>query len=247
MLDLDDRSPEDGRNLLDRLLPRVMAAAKALAYRTPIIQTPLLPRYPYWVDPGTLAEMVRLIDEPRTTEGAIVEVGVARGITSVFLLEHLRTVGDLRPLVMIDTFSGFTAKDIRHETAHRDRRRRDLANFSYGSAAVLRHSLLRLGYRNFQIIASDCATVDWQDIGPIAAMLCDVDLYQPTLATLEAVWPLLLPHGGIVVDDCIEPHWADGSLEAYTEFTRAHGLPFMRIGGKAAGIQRDSPLADSTT
>jgi len=67
---------------------------------------------------------------------------------------------------MIDTFSGFTAKDVRHETAHRDRRRRDLANFSYGSAAVLRHSLLRLGYRNFRIIANDCATVDWQDIGP---------------------------------------------------------------------------------
>lgn len=34
--------------------------------------------------------------------------------------------------------------------------------------------------------ASDCATVDWQDIGPIAELLCDVDLYQPTLATLEA-------------------------------------------------------------
>lgn len=50
-----------------------------------------------------------------------------------------------------------------------------------------------------------------------------------------------------MVDDCIEPHWADGRREAYTEFTRTHGLPFMRIGGKAAGIQRDSPLADSTT
>ena len=230
--------PEDGRNLLDRLLPRVMAACKTLAYRTPILRHPLLPRYPYWVDPGTLAEMLRLIDEPRNKEGAIVEVGVARGITSVFLLEHMKTTRDPRPLVMIDTFHGFTAKAIQHEVAHRNRRKRDLANFSYGSAAVLRKSLNRLGYRNFRIIAGDCEDIDWRDIGRVAGLLLDVDLYRPTLATLDAVWPLLCPHGGIVVDDCIEPHWADGSLEAYTEFIKRHALPFIRIGGKAAGVRR---------
>ena len=141
---------------------------------------------------------------------------------------------------MIDTFSGFTARDIRHETAHRARRKRDLANFSYGSAAVLRHSLIRLGYRNFEIIAADCANVDWQGIGPLAALLCDVDLYQPTRATLEAAWPFLLPDGGIVVDDCIEPHWADGSLEAYTAFIQRRGLPFVRIGSKAAAVYREA-------
>ncbi|MDE2882491.1 MAG: class I SAM-dependent methyltransferase [Acidobacteriota bacterium] len=243
---MGNTAPEDGRSRLDRLFPRLLATAKALAYRTPVLRAPLLPRYPYWVDPGTLAEMIRLIDEPRTREGAIVEVGVARGITSVFLLEHLRTTGDPRPLVMIDTFSGFTAEDIRHETAHRDRRRRDLANFSYGSACALRHSLKRLGYRNFRIIAGDCATVDWREIGPIAALLCDVDLYQPTLATLEAAWPLLLPHGGIVVDDCVEPHWADGSLEALLRFIKAKGLPFQRVGGKAARLTKRGPRASLT-
>ena len=207
-----------------------------------LLNTPLLPRYPFWVDPGTLTEMVRLIDEPRTTESAIDEVGVARGITYVFLLEHRKATGDPQPLVMIDIFSGFTARDTRHETFHRSRRKRDLANFSYGSAAVLRHSLIRLGYRNFRVIASDCANVDSKDIGPIAALLCDVELYQPTLTTIEAAWPLLLPHGGIVVGDCIEPHWADGSREAYTEFIGLRGLPFVRRGSRNP---RDSASGDS--
>lgn len=227
--------------LLDRAVPKPMAWLKAVAYRTPLLRTPLLPRYPYWVDPGTLAEMVRLISDPTTRKGAVVEVGAARGITSAFLLEHLRSTDDYRRLVIIDTFSGFTDKCVRHETEHRDKRKSELADFTYGSPKELARSLDRLGHHGrYRIIAGDCAEVDWPAIGPIAALLLDVDLYLPTRATLNAVWPLLLPNGGIVVDDCVEPHWADGSLEAYTEFIRQHALPFTRVGGKAGGIRKPS-------
>ena len=228
----------DDRNLLDRKMPRLMAALKSAVYRTPIARNALRPRYPYWVTPGTLSQMVQLINQLSTRSGAVVEVGVARGITSVFLLEHLRTTEDPRPLIMIDTFSGFTKEDVYHEVRHRRRRKQDLSDFSYGSAKAVAADLDRLGYRNYQIIVEDCTVTDWSDIGPIAALLLDVDLYRPTKTVLERAWPHLLPGGGIVVDDCVTPHWADGSMEAYVEFINACGLPFTRVGGKAAMVQK---------
>ncbi len=228
----------DDRSLLDRKIPRLMAAVKSVVYRTPIARNALRPRYPYWVTPGTLSQMVQLIDQPSTRSGAVVEVGVARGITSVFLLEHLRTTEDPRPLVMIDTFSGFTKKDVNHEVQRRGVRKRDLSDFSYGSANAVADSLDRLGYRNYRILEEDCTVTDWSAIGPIAALLLDVDLYRPTLTVLEGAWPHLLPEGGIVVDDCVTPHWADGSMEAYAEFIKASCLPFTRVGGKAAMVRK---------
>ena len=224
--------------MLDLYFPRLMAAVKRVAYRLPIVRIPLRPTYPYWVTPGTLAAMVRLIGREGTRGGSIIEVGVGRGITSVFLLEHLKAIGDPRSLILIDTFTGFTETDISYEVRNRDRRRNDLSDFSYGNPDILRGDLNRLGYNNHQIIAGDCACVDWAEIGPIAAMLLDVDLYSPTRAVLEGAWPHLLPGGGIVVDDCIANHWADGSLEAYDQFISAWNLPFAPVGGKAAMIEK---------
>lgn len=225
-------------------MPRLMAAVKSVVYRTPIARNALRPRYPYWVTPGTLAQMVQLINQPSTRSGAVVEVGVARGITSVFLLEHLRTTEDPRPLIMIDTFSGFTEEDVHHEVRQRGRRKQDLSDFSYGSAKAVAGDLDRLGYQNHQIIVEDCTVIDWSTIGPIAALLLDVDLYRPTKIVLERAWPHLLPGGGFVVDDCVTPHWADGSMEAYLEFIKAYGLPFTRVGGKAAMVQRPKRIVD---
>lgn len=228
----------DGRHVLDLCFPRLMAAVKRVAYRLPIIRIPLRPTYPYWVTPGTLATIVGLISRTETRGGSVVEVGVGRGLTSVFLLEHLKATGDPRSLILIDTFTGFTETDIDYELRNRNRKRSDLSDFSYGDPGVLRGDLNRLGYSNHRIIVGDCARVDWAEIGPIAAMLLDVDLYAPTKAALEGAWPHLLPGGGIVVDDCIANHWANGSLEACNHFIRARGLPCTPVDGKARLVEK---------
>ncbi len=76
--------------------------------------------------------------------------------------------------------------------------------------------------------------VDWKEIGPIGAVFLDVDLYLPTAATLEALWPLIVPGGGVVLDDCVEPAWFDGAFQACREFIDRHGMEFVRAGGKGA-------------
>ena len=225
---------------LDRRARRLMGKARFAAYRTPFLRNLMLPEYRYWVDPGTLSAMVELITATRDSGAAIVEIGVGRGFTSVFLLEHLRTSRDPRSLLLVDTFSGFTDESIDYELGRRDKSPSDLTDYSYASSKVFEFGLTRLGYSRYRIMGADCTKVDWEAIGPIGALLLDVDLYQPTRETLELVWPLVIPGGGIIVDDCIEPHWADGALQAYTEFIEARGLPFRRVGGRGGLLKKDA-------
>ena len=237
------RSPGVGASIsLVRVLNRrargLMTTIKRIVYRLPGLRNAMLPEYRYWVDPGELAAMIGLIDATRGTEGAIVEIGVARGDTSVFLLEHLRTTGDPRTLVLVDTFAGFTGESIDYEVENRRKRAAELSDYSYGSARVFNYSLARLGYSNYRIIEGDCSKMNWDEIGPIAAVFLDVDLYLPTAVTLEALWPRIVPGGGVVLDDCVEPAWCDGALQACREFIDRHDLPFVRVGGKGALLRK---------
>lgn len=218
---------------LHHRLPGLVGAARRTVYRTPLLRNVMLPTYPYWVDPGVLTAMLGLIDATRNTGAAVVEIGVGRGDSSVFILEHLLTTADPRNLVLVDTFDGFTRESIAYETSERRKRGSEISDYSYLDSRVFEHGLVRLGYSNYRIVAGDCTEVRWAEVvGPVGAVLLDVDLYLPSRRTLDAIWPLVVPGGGIVVDDCIEPNWADGALQAYTEFTKLHGLPFTRVGGK---------------
>jgi predicted O-methyltransferase YrrM len=216
---------------------RVAELAKFVVYRTPLVSRLMAPSYPYKLDPAELSTMIALIDATRGTGAAIAEVGVAQGDSSVFLLEHLRTTRDERPLLLFDTFSGFTEESVEAEVSARGRARREYDAFRYGDEQRFRRNLAKAGYSNFETISGDAAAFDWQSIAPIAAVLLDVDLYQPSIHILNAVYPLLVPGGGIVVDDCVPvPPW-DGALQAYEEFVRSHDLPFERVGHKGALIR----------
>jgi hypothetical protein len=122
------------------------------------------------------------------------------------------------------------------EVSLRGRARREYDAFRYGDEDRFRRNLAKAGYSNFETISGDAAAFDWESVAPIGAVLLDVDLYQPSIRILNAVYPLLVPGGGIVVDDCVSvPPW-DGALQAYDEFIRAHDLLFERIGQKGALI-----------
>ena len=56
-------------------------------------------------------------------KGCIVEVGVARGMTSVFLLQHMRHLRDNRTYFCMDTFAGFVQKDVDYEVKFRHKKK----------------------------------------------------------------------------------------------------------------------------
>ena len=205
-----------------------------LAYHTPRpFRDFILPSYPYAINPAMLSFLTRAIDENRGKGGAVCEIGVGWGHTSVFLLEHMRSAGYEDRVVFVDTFRGFTSESMDHEVAHRGKLKKEIDRFGYASPGVYEKNLRKQGYDRFEVIAADCEKVDWPRIGSLAVVLLDVDLYLPTLRTLEAIWPLLVPGGVVLVDDCQPDQVFDGALQAYSEFTEARNLPFEIVGGKA--------------
>jgi hypothetical protein len=198
----------------------------------------MAPSYPYKLNPAQLGAMLELIDGTRVAGAAIAEIGVAKGDTSVFLLEHLRTVEDERPLLLFDTFGGFTPESVAVEVSDRGKAPGEYGVFRYSDAKRFERNLRKAGYDRFRIVEGDASSFDWSTIAPIGAVLLDIDLYQPTISTLEAIWPHLVPEGGIVVDDCLPDTPWDGSLQAYEEFIAAHGLPFERVGQKGAVLRK---------
>jgi len=198
----------------------------------------MAPSYPYKLNPGQLSAMIELIDDTRDAGASIAEIGVAKGDTSVFLLEHLQTEGDERPLFLFDTFGGFTPDSVAIEVSRRGKAEGEYEVFRYSDERRFRRNLQRAGYENVRIVKGDASAFEWSTIAPIGAVILDIDLYQPTIATLEAIWPLLAPAGGVVVDDCLPDTPWDGSLQAYEEFIAAHGLPFERVGQKGAIVRK---------
>jgi hypothetical protein len=95
---------------LKMTLRRILAQSlKQVAFRHTSLG---VPKYPFNIEPLQLATLVFEIDRPRDTIGAIVEVGVARGMTTRFISEHLPSERDarIRGLYAIDTFPIFSQK-----------------------------------------------------------------------------------------------------------------------------------------
>ncbi|MCV7212063.1 TylF/MycF/NovP-related O-methyltransferase [Mycolicibacterium canariasense] len=216
---------------------KLQESAKSAIYRAPVLQRLMAPKYPYKINPGQLAAMLGFIDTTRGSGALVAEIGVAQGDTSIFLLEHLATTDDDRTLHLFDTFNGFTEDSIDHEVQARQKSRSDYDAFRYGDERIFQRNIRKAGYHNFRTIKGDAARFDWSAVGPIGAVLLDIDLYRPTIDVLNAVYPRLVPGGGIVLDDCRAGTPWDGSLQAYEEFISAHGLPFERVGGKGAVIR----------
>lgn len=211
---------------------------KYSVYRTPFLQRIAFPTYKYKVSPGELAFICDGIDRTKPVGGCVLEIGVAKGDTSAFILEHMRSTGDDRPVYLIDTFSGFTGDSVDHETTARSKAHPQFDGFRYTDPHILRKALQRCGYANFNIIQNDAAKIDYTVLGPISVVLLDIDLYKPTKEALNRIWPLLTSPGFICIDDCYPDTQWDGALQAYEEFISENKLSKMIVGGEGGTITK---------
>jgi O-methyltransferase len=137
----------------------------------------------------------RVLDE--RIPGAFAEVGVWRGETSAFL----HRLAPERRLYLFDTFSGFPDRDLPQGAT--DARFRDTSK-----QAVRRrvgpspNVVLRSGYVPDTLAGLEDET--------FAFVLLDLDLLQPTQASLEFFHPRLSPGGYLIVHDYNNPEsdWA---------------------------------------
>ena len=75
------------------------------------------PNYSYNVEPIQLAKLISELIRLDSTEGNILEVGVARGMTTRFICEHLKNTKFEGIYYAIDTFESFTDSDLEYEVS----------------------------------------------------------------------------------------------------------------------------------
>lgn len=130
-------------------------------------------------------------------DGALAEVGVWRGETSAFI----HRLAPERRLYLFDTFEGFPAQDL--APGARDLRFRDT------SAAAVRD---RVGRSPSVILKPGYVPDVLEEVAQerFAFALLDLDLLEPTRASLEFFYPRLSPGGYLIVHDYNndESEWA---------------------------------------
>lgn len=221
------------------MLTKVKIALKLGLSRTRLARL-VAHSYPYNFTPRQLCFLAGCIDRTAALSGAIAEVGVYRGYTTMFLNAHMDAEGIEKAYYAIDTFSGFVAEQLDHERAKR--RKAPFIGvmrtaFADHSKTLFDRQFALSGVRRVRSIQADAAAFDYTAIAPLSFVLIDVDLYIPVLRALEKVVPLMQRGGIIVVDDCAPHHLYDGALQAYTEFVAAAGLPSNIVHSKLGVIE----------
>ena len=180
-------------------------------------------RYDYQHAPAQLCFLAEQVARTLEVPGSLIEIGCAHGATTVFLNRHLADLGSTKSYYALDTFGGFAPDDI--EIEHRRGRHDPFDQFRRNSRAAFEQTMRLNRVPWVTAVEADAKTFDYRAVAPISFCLVDVDLYQPVLAALESVYPLVSPGGILLVDDCDPEHetWR-GSYEAYAEFTAANGL-----------------------
>tara|TARA_B100000886_G_scaffold327009_1_gene274044 strand:- start:569 stop:1246 length:678 start_codon:yes stop_codon:yes gene_type:complete len=194
------------------------------------------PNYLYCVEPAQLAAIVNELSRLKDIKANIAEIGVARGLTTRFICEHIVNEEMQKNLKFfaIDTFDSFTDEDLDFEVKNRGKILNDLKGFEYNDFNVWKKNFEKFPF--LEAIQSDCSIVDYDRLGPLKLTFLDVDLYVPTLTTLEKVYKATISGGVILVDDVRENHTYDGAFDAYNKFCDKNKLPKKVIGNKCGLI-----------
>jgi hypothetical protein len=210
-------------------------AVKSLVFRHTNLGRP---RYPYNVEPIQLATLINELERTKEINGSIVEIGVARGMTTRFLCQHIVSQGLQNSLVLyaIDTFRSFTEKDMEFEVRSRGKSIAGLKAFTYNDFDVWRRNFL--DYPFVKVVQSDCAAFDYSTIAPIKIAFLDVDLYLPTKKTLPKLFDAMVEGGVILVDDVLDDSIYDGAHQAYMEFCNSRKIEPRIIGNKCGVIHK---------
>ncbi|MBO9477710.1 class I SAM-dependent methyltransferase [Shimia sp. R11_0] len=195
------------------------------------------PKYSYNIEPEQLAEIISSIValSKRGHPLNLLEIGVARGMTTRFIAEHIEKNRLDVAFYCLDTFSSFTAEDVDYEIQNRGKSRGELAGFSYNDFETWKRNFSE--YDFVKAIQCDVADFDFAEIeGGIDFVFLDVDLYQPTLKALRNMRGYLNAGAIILVDDVADNNSWDGAFEAFFEFVKEEGIDYEVVGNRCGKI-----------
>jgi O-methyltransferase len=158
--------------------------------------------------------------------GDLVETGVWRGGTAIYLRAVLAALGDHeRTVWACDSFEGLPEADAERfpvDVPLRLHEHRQLAvGLDQVKANFERYGLLDDQVRFVPGWFRDTLPKLAVDIGPIAVLRLDGDMYESTIDALTHLEPLVSPGGYVIVDDY---HGIDACRQAVTDHRAAHGI-----------------------
>lgn len=161
---------------------------------------------------GLFTYFEALMKQVEEIPGSIVECGVGRG-RSLLFLAHLASTGkQARTLWGYDSFEGFPEPSAEDDSFRKPKKGQLKNMTAEGILDLLRHagiskefvSTIRLVPGFFD------KTVSKYDGGPIALLNLDVDLYQSYLDCLNALYPKVVSGGIVVFDEYDSPAYPGG-------------------------------------
>jgi len=200
------------------MIERLTAISKKIAFRSGIVKT----RYDLLLTPLVVHELMGSVVRGEAISGDVIEIGVARGKTTVLLNTLLDELNSKKAYFAVDTFSGFQASDVEFEQAERGKTS-SYRDFGYNDVNMWKKVVVESNsFTRIKIVASDIKTVEFEENTRFSTALIDVDLYKPTLAALEKIVPLMSPGGSIILDDMEGNNRWDGARAAFEEFTKTN-------------------------
>lgn len=156
--------------------------------------------------------------------GDLIETGVWRGGSCIFMRGNLKAWGDTtRKVWVADSFEGLPAPNEKDFPADAGQVFHEQKGLSVGEA-VVRHNFERYGLLDDQVKFLKGWFKDTLPTAPIeqlALIRLDGDLYESTIQALEALYPKLSPGGFCIVDDWM---LVDQAQQACHDYRGAHGI-----------------------
>ena len=193
--------------------------------------------YSYNLEPSQLAKIINILDLKLSSgeEFNLMEIGLARGMTTRFICEHLSLNNFKGKYYCIDTFSSFVQSDLEHEILKRGKKPKDLRGFNYINFKKWKKTFEDFSF--IQPIQADISKLDFSDFKNIGFCLSDVDLYKPTKYILENFRKASSQEAYLMVDDVRDEGPWDGSFQAYKEFTNNSDVSHEIVGSKSGLIK----------
>ncbi len=178
-----------------------------------------------------LAEQIRSLG----VEGCAAELGVYRG-------DFARLINAAfpdRPLLLFDTFGGFTQSDVELERSL-GLSGAKTGDFSDTSVEDVRAVLPHPELADFRVGYFPDSFLGCEGLG-FAFVSLDADLYAPTLSALELFWPRLSPGGCIMVHD-VNGKQYPGAGKAVSEFCGRNSILPLPICDLHGSVVLSKPL-----
>lgn len=196
------------------------------------------PTYDFCIEPIQLVEIIKGIDSVIIPDKktCLVEIGVARGLTTRFIAEHINTQNYKVDYYCIDTFSSFTQEDLNFEVKERGKNMEELRGFEYNDYKVWKNNFKEFSFIN--PIKDDCSNFDFSTLPLINFCFLDVDLYNPTKNVLNNIWNYMAKNSLIIIDDVSDNNCYDGAYQAFMEFVESRNLDYKIVGNKCGIIRK---------